>query len=186
MPTTTGISVRLHSTWTTSALVRSPGSAATSTASGRIVPAATSAWATREHTSTSTWRWVSSETSSPTAPRSGSATISRKRGRQLSATWDTTAELGRNTVSPVLSEAAGDVGLCAPVGGVGEGAVGVVELDETAVAHLLFVDLGGEERGVVADPGCLLHVVRDDDDGVGLGQLAHEVLDPAGGDLFER
>jgi hypothetical protein len=49
----------------------------------------------------------------------------------------------------------------------------------------LGVDLGGEERRVVADPGRLLHVVRDDHDGVAR-QFVHQVLDLRGGDRVQR
>ena len=43
-----------------------------------------------------------------------------------------------------------------------------------------------EERGLVGDAGCLLHVVGDDDHGEPLLELADEVLDGEGGDGVER
>src|SRR5918999_115104 len=68
-------------------------------------------------------------------------------------------------VSDTLADLAGDVSLRARVGRVGEDLVGVVELDDAAG---------------------LLHVVRDDHDGVLALEIHHEVLDLAGGDRVER
>ena len=42
-----------------------------------------------------------------------------------------------------------------------------------------------EERGLVRDAAGLLHVVRDDDDGVAILELAHQVLDARGGDRVQ-
>ena len=50
----------------------------------------------------------------------------------------------------------------------------------------LRVELGGEERGAVADARGLLHVVRDDHDREPALELAHQLLDPRGGDRIER
>src|SRR6266511_1421957 len=62
----------------------------------------------------------------------------------------------------LLSEAAGDVVLGALLRRIGEDLVGVVVFDEPTVAYPGVVDVGGEERGAVGDPGRLLHVVGGD------------------------
>jgi hypothetical protein len=60
--------------------------------------------------------------------------------------------------------------------GVGEDALGVIELDE--VAHV-------EEGGEVRPAGGLLHVVRHQHQGIALPQLVQELLDARGGDGVE-
>ena len=87
---------------------------------------------------------------------------------------------------PGSADPAGDVGLGAAVLGVLEDLRGPAVLDQDARAGVaLLVAQHGVEGGAVADPGGLLHVVRDDDDRVPRLDLVHQLLDPAGGDRVE-
>src|SRR3954453_677370 len=88
---------------------------------------------------------------------------------------------------PKSAEAAGDVRFRALVGWVGEHPRCPTELHEDAGPTVsLGRHLGGEEGHSVADPGGLLHVVRDDDDRVASLDLMHQVLDAGGCDWIER
>src|SRR3954469_21884563 len=75
------------------------------------------------------------------------------------------------------AEPAGDVILRAPVARRGKNPVGVVELDQFAEIH---------EGGLVRDPCRLLHIVRDDGDGVILRQFLDQLLDLGGRDRVQR
>src|SRR4051794_24206547 len=87
---------------------------------------------------------------------------------------------------PPSAEPAGDIVLRPLVGRRREDLVGGVVLHEQARAGVaLGVDLGGEERRAIADPGGLLHVVGDDEDRVLALELLHQVLDAGGGDGIE-
>ncbi len=65
-------------------------------------------------------------------------------------------------------------------------AVGLNSTSAAGAAIAVGIDLGGEERGAVAHPGGLLHVVGDDDDRVVELDLLHQLLDPGGRDRVER
>lgn len=82
-----------------------------------------------------------------------------------------------------LAEAAGDVVLRGLLAGVGEDLLGVVDFDQPPRLSCRFQV---EERGVVADPGGLLHVVGDDDDRVVLLQLTDQLLDGHRRDRVQR
>src|SRR2546425_720764 len=102
--------------------------------------------------------------------------------------WSSTSEAMRSTdslrscsslskvclVVTRLPEPAGDVVLGPLVLRPLEDLGGRPELDQFAVALLRVHE---HERGEVCDPSCLLHVVRHDNDGVGLGEPRHQVLD---------
>src|SRR3974390_723620 len=82
---------------------------------------------------------------------------------------------------------AGDVGLGAVVLRVLEDLLGPAVLDEhTRAGVALLVAEHRVEGGAVADARGLLHVVRDDDDGVPGLDLFHQVLDGARRDRVER
>ena len=56
----------------------------------------------------------------------------------------------------------------------GEGFVGICE---DLLGFGVFDKVAEEkESGIVADPGCLLHIVRDDDDGVGVFEIVYELF----------
>src|SRR5205807_437385 len=94
-----------------------------------------------------------------------STTMSRPPRADASSSAMRSWKVSRVTRSPEL---AGDVLLGASVAGVGEDVVGLPMLDQLAVEH---------ERRRVRHPGRLLHVVRDDHDGVPLLELGDELLD---------
>src|SRR5438128_11374970 len=71
----------------------------------------------------------------------------------------------------MLAKPPGNVILGASIARRGENLVGVVELAQFAEIH---------ERGLVGDAGRLLHVMRDDRDGVILRQLLAQLLDLGG------
>src|SRR4029077_6831902 len=73
-----------------------------------------------------------------------------------------------------LAEPSGDVRLCPAVLRLVEEVARGRELDQLAIATLRVHE---HERGEVGHTRGLLHVVRDDDDRVVVGQLDHEVLD---------
>src|SRR5688500_18494021 len=110
----------------------------------------------------------------------------------MSSTWrrscsSSSVNCWRRVTMPTSTEPPRHVVLGALVGRVGEDLLGAVVLDEdprTGVARL--VHLGGEEGATVRYPSGLLHVVGDDDDGVLLLELGHEILDAAGRDRIER
>src|SRR5918999_233116 len=103
----------------------------------------------------------------------------------FSSAWSSSWKWVR-VVAGTLADLAGDVGLRARIGRVGEDLLRVVELDDAAGAVLVLAELDGEERRLVRDTRRLLHVVRDDHDRVLPLQVQHEVLDLAGGDRVER
>src|ERR1700719_2185064 len=75
------------------------------------------------------------------------------------------------------AEPAGDVVLGASIARRCEYLVGLVELDQVAKIH---------EGGLVGDPRGLLHVMRDDGDGVVLRQFLDQFLDLGGRDRVQR
>src|ERR1700688_3966826 len=75
------------------------------------------------------------------------------------------------------AEPAGDVVLGASIARRCEYLVGLVELDQVTKIH---------EGGLVGDPRGLLHVMRDDGDGVVLRQFLDQFLDLGGRDRIER
>src|ERR1700742_2535975 len=99
-----------------------------------------------------------------------------------SSCWNSDRCSGMRSAHP-----SGDVGLRAGVFRVLEDLLGRAVLDQYPGAGVaLLVAEHREERGAVADPGGLLHVVGDDDDRVPGLDLFHQVLDRAGGDGVER
>src|SRR3954447_22514576 len=80
-------------------------------------------------------------------------------------------------ISFSLAEPASDVVLGASIARRGENLVGLAELDQFAQIH---------EGGLVGDARGLLHVVRDDGDGVVLRQFRDTFLDLGGGNRIER
>src|SRR5215470_17381307 len=89
--------------------------------------------------------------------------------------------------SPGSAHPAADVSLGPVVARVLEELGGPVVLDERARAGVaLGIDEYREERGAVADPRGLLHVVRDDHDRELRPDLLHQVLDGARRDRVER
>src|SRR5205807_528273 len=91
------------------------------------------------------------------------------------------------SLTSLSSEAAGHVVLRPGVRRVGEDLLGLVELDQAPRAAVaLLGNLGGVERGAVADAGRLLHVVGDDHDRVAILHLPHQFLDAGRGDRVER
>src|SRR5689334_13258250 len=100
---------------------------------------------------------------------------------QISLPWPW--QLRQNALAGYsLAEAAGDVILGGLLVRVGEDLLGVVDLDQPAG---LTGGLKVEERGLIAYPGGLLHVVRDDDDREFLLQFGDEVLDRQRGDRIQ-
>src|SRR5665648_547789 len=86
-----------------------------------------------------------------------------------------------------LAEAAGDVVFGPLVFGPGENQPRFTMLhQDSPAAGSLLVHLGVEEGGALRNPRGLLHVVGDDDDGVLLLQLLHQILDAHRGDGIER
>src|SRR5450755_1103983 len=103
--------------------------------------------------------------------------------------WSSDSRSVPTTAGPEDGSAhpAGDVGLGALLAWVLEDLLGPAVLDEHACAGVaLAVSEYGEEGGTVADPRGLLHVVRDDDDGVPRLELLHQILDGACRDWVER
>src|SRR3954471_20379103 len=97
--------------------------------------------------------------------------------------WTAGPAAADGPVTSALAEAAGDVVLGGLLRRVGEDLLGVVDFDQPAgLARRLQV----EERGLVADAGSLLHVVRDDHDREVLLQLGDEVFDRERRDRVER
>src|ERR1700730_10600497 len=75
------------------------------------------------------------------------------------------------------AEPAGDVVLGAAIARRGEYLVGLVEFDQLAEIH---------EGGLVGDPRGQLHIMRDDGDGVVLGEFLDQFLDLGGRDRIQR
>jgi hypothetical protein len=69
-----------------------------------------------------------------------------------------------------------------PILGIGEDLCRRALLDQVACPVLTH----RQEDRLVGDPCCLLHVVGDDDDGVVLLQLFHQLLDAQRGHRIER
>src|SRR5215217_3893234 len=103
-----------------------------------------------------------------------SATISSSLRRRLESSFSKCRSM---CVLRGSAEAARNVVFGLALLRAGEDALGGVEFDQ--LAHV-------EERGVVGDARGLLHVVRDDDDGVAVLELVDELLDLRGGDGVER
>src|SRR4051795_10524926 len=100
----------------------------------------------------------------------------------MTSTWSRSCSSSASYVCRTeLAKTSRDVILGPFVGRVREDVLGRVVLDEDPGAGVaLLVDLGGEERRLVAHPGGLLHVVGDDHDReLGL-DLVHQVLDAPG------
>src|SRR4051794_8536912 len=76
---------------------------------------------------------------------------------------------------PTSTETTCDVALGARIGRVGEDPLRGVELDQPPHARPRLLRVGRQERGHVAHPRRLLHVVGDDDDRVVALELRHEV-----------
>src|SRR3990172_2908282 len=84
----------------------------------------------------------------------------------------------RSIVRPSsLPEPPGDVRLGLGLLRLGEERLGEADLHQLPEQH---------EAGVVRHPGRLLHVVRDDDDGIARLELEHQLLDLRGGDGVQR
>src|SRR5829696_334810 len=120
------------------------------------------------------------------ARSSASTTMSRPPSACCSSFASSSWKCVRAVSGTLLPDLPGHVRLGTGVAWVGEDLLGVVELDDTPRAVLLVVQLDGEEGGLVGHPRRLLHVVRDDHDGVLLLELHHQVLDLPGGDRVER
>ena len=115
--------------------------------------------------------WAGSTSASPIMP-------SKWRARVIfQATGScprTTTAAPSHSVATWTPEAPGDVVLGSLLGRIRKDLLGVVDLDEPAGFSYGFQV---EERGLVANPSGLLHVVGDDDDRVAAGQLVDQVLD---------
>src|SRR5215472_476021 len=125
----------------------------------------------------------------PDPARSGAAPARVRRRTGRTGCPRLIAGICASRPGPSLGSAdpAGDVGLGAAVPRVVEDLLGPAVLDEDAGAGVaLLVAEHGEEGGAVADPGGLLHVVRDDDDRVFRLDRVHQVLDGRRRDRVER
>src|SRR5215831_1428224 len=111
----------------------------------------------------------------PAIRSSDSRSASSSRVNASLVTWE--------TVAWVSAEPSSDVVLCALVLRPLEELHRWRELDQFAVAVL---GVHEHEGRVVGHSACLLHVVRDDHDGVVLGQTTHQVFDLQRRDGIER
>src|ERR1039458_8388167 len=99
--------------------------------------------------------------------RRSARTVSRPRNKRNATT-------ARAAISPCrLAESSGDVILGLFLAGIDENLVGDIEFDQFAHVHV---------SGVVRHARCLLHVVRDDGDGVVGLEFVQQFLDLRGGD----
>src|SRR6202166_2321943 len=138
-------------------------------------------WSISESAATTFWP-------SPTSRRTSASTestIMRSARPPISATSRVSSCRSLSNALAVCSETmvlssaepAGDVVLGASIARRCEYLVGLVELDQVTKIH---------EGGLVGDPRGLLHVMRDDGDGVVLRQFLDQFLDLGGRDRIER
>src|SRR6202790_4772106 len=133
--------------------------------------------------SAATTRWPSATSRRVSA--STESTIMRSARPPISATSRVSSCRSLSNALAVCSETmvlssaepAGDVVLGASIARRCEYLVGLVELDQVTKIH---------EGGLVGDPRGLLHVMRDDGDGVVLRQFLDQFLDLGGRDRIER
>src|SRR5712672_3421410 len=133
--------------------------------------------------SAATTRWPSATSRRTSA--STDSTIMRSTMPPISATSRVSSCRSLSNAFAVCSEAmlfslaepAGDVILGAAIGRRGKNLVGFVELDQLAEVH---------EGRLVGNTRGLLHIMRDDGDGVVLRQLLDQFLDLGGRNRIER